>query len=41
LESGFFAPHDAKDMKRIKYGETEAVLVANNNNFIQLISILP
>ncbi|MDO6470460.1 VCBS repeat-containing protein [Maribacter sp. 1_MG-2023] len=41
LESGFFAPHDAKDMKRIKHGKTEAVLVANNNNFIQLISILP
>jgi len=40
-DSGFFAPHDAKDMKRIKYGDTEAILVANNNNFIQLIAISP
>ncbi len=40
LESGFFTPHDAKYMKRIKFGETEAVLVANNN-YIQLFSIKP
>ncbi|WP_291967481.1 VCBS repeat-containing protein [Maribacter sp.] len=41
MESGFFAPHDAKDMQLIKYGDSAALLVANNNNFIQLISILP
>ncbi|MEP2240186.1 MAG: FG-GAP-like repeat-containing protein, partial [Maribacter sp.] len=41
LESGFFAPHDAKDMQLLKYGNTAALLVANNNNFIQLISVLP
>ncbi len=40
-ESGFFAPHDAKDMKRIKYGEKEAILIGNNDYFIQLVSIKP
>jgi len=40
-KSGFFAPHDAKDMKRIVVVGNEAIMVANNNGFIQLIAISP
>ncbi|MDH3709868.1 MAG: VCBS repeat-containing protein [Cyclobacteriaceae bacterium] len=40
-ESGFFAPHDAKDMKLITVGSqgTPVVLVANNQYFLQAIAI--
>jgi len=40
-ESGFFAPHDSKDMKMIMVGseKTPVVLVANNQNYIQAISV--
>ena len=39
MESGFFAPHDVKDMKLIGLGKnkTPAVLVANNNYLLQVI----
>ncbi|RRQ48623.1 hypothetical protein DZC72_13110 [Maribacter algicola] len=40
-ESGFFAPHDAKDMKPIIVNGKEAILVANNDYFMQLFSLLP
>ncbi|MEO1050317.1 MAG: VCBS repeat-containing protein [Bacteroidota bacterium] len=38
-ESGFFAPHDAKDMKLIKVGKQkkEVVLVANNDGKLQAL----
>ena len=36
-ESGFFAPNDAKEMKVIKVGNKEVILVANNNDFMQAI----
>jgi len=36
-ESGFYAPNDVKDMKVIKIGSKEVILVANNNNAIQAI----
>ena len=36
-ESGFHAPHDAKDMKVVKVGEKEVILVANNRDFMQTI----
>jgi hypothetical protein len=40
-ESGFFAPHDSKDMKMIKVGSegTPVVLVANNQYYIQAIKV--
>ena len=38
-ESGFFAPHDAKDMKTIKVGNREIILVANNSDFLQTIEV--
>lgn len=38
-ESGFYAPKDAKDMKSIKVGAQEVILVANNNDFMQAIEI--
>jgi len=41
VESGFFAPNDAKDMKFIKIGDKELVLVANNNDFLQAIELIP
>ncbi|MEO1050438.1 MAG: VCBS repeat-containing protein [Bacteroidota bacterium] len=41
-ESGFFAPHDAKDAKMIRLGRNDkAILVANNNYYLQLIKYLP
>ncbi len=40
-ESGFFAPNDAKDMRVIKVGNREVILVANNNDFIQAIEHTP
>lgn len=36
-ESGFYAPNDAKDMKTIKVGNKQVILVANNNYKIQAI----
>ena len=36
-ESGFFAPNDAKDMKQIKVGEREVILIANNDDKLQAI----
>ena len=36
-ESGFYAPKDAKDMKTIKIGTKEVILVANNNDALQAI----
>lgn len=36
-ESGFYAPHDAKEMKVIQVGLQEIILVANNNDFLQAI----
>ena len=41
LESGFFAPFDAKDMKPIRVGQREVVLVANNSYFLQAIEFTP
>ena len=39
LKSGFFAPHDAKDMKMLSLGKkkTPVILVANNNFRLQAI----
>ena len=41
IESGFFAPHDAKDMKLIRVGpdKTPLVLVANNQFYLQAIAV--
>ncbi len=41
MESGFFAPHDSKDMKMITVGNEKipVVLVANNQYYIQAIAI--
>ena len=41
LESGFFAPHDSKDMKMFHLGRDKApvVLVANNQYYLQAIAI--
>ena len=41
LESGFFAPHDSKDMKMIHLGrqKSPAILVANNQYYLQAIAI--
>ncbi len=36
-ESGFFAPHDAKDMASIQVGDREIIIVANNSYFLQTI----
>lgn len=36
-ESGFSAPHDAKEMQMIKVGNREIILVANNDDFLQTI----
>ncbi|WP_041632823.1 VCBS repeat-containing protein [Maribacter sp. HTCC2170] len=39
-ESGFYAPQDAKNMKTIKVGEKEVILIANNNDYIQAIEYI-
>ncbi|WP_170110486.1 VCBS repeat-containing protein [Flavilitoribacter nigricans] len=39
-ESGFFAFHDAKDMKTIKVGNREIILVANNSYYLQTFEYL-
>lgn len=39
-ESGFFAPHDAKDMKSIQVGNREIILVANNRYYLQTIELM-
>ena len=36
-ESGFFTPNDVKDMKTIKVGNKEVILVANNDDLLQAI----
>ncbi|WP_235318213.1 FG-GAP repeat domain-containing protein [Polaribacter sp. Hel1_85] len=38
-ESGFYAPEDVKDMAIIKVGIQQKIIVANNNDYIQFISI--
>ncbi|WP_299552458.1 VCBS repeat-containing protein [Seonamhaeicola sp.] len=35
-QSGFYAPDNAKDMKKIKIGASNAILVGNNNTMIQI-----
>lgn len=40
VESGFLAPHDAKDMKSILLGNREIILVANNRNYLQTIELV-
>lgn len=40
-ESGFFTPNDVKDMKTIKVGMREVILVANNNDYLQAIEYVP
>ncbi|WP_298484672.1 VCBS repeat-containing protein [uncultured Maribacter sp.] len=35
IESGFYTPNDVKDMKKIKIGSKNVVLVANNNYYLQ------
>lgn len=37
IESGFFAPHDAKDMTIIEVAGAKVILVANNQNRLQAI----
>lgn len=37
IESGFFASYDAKDMKAVKVGNREIIMVANNQYFLQTI----
>ncbi len=39
-DSGFYAPYDAKDMKRIRVGNKEVILIANNNDFLQAIEVV-
>ncbi|MCZ6693007.1 MAG: hypothetical protein O6939_03785, partial [Bacteroidetes bacterium] len=45
VESGFFAPHNAKDMKMIQLGggqnKQSVVLVANNQDWMQAIRCDP
>ena len=41
VESGFFAPYDAKDMKLLKAGGRKVILVANNQYFLQAIEFRP
>jgi hypothetical protein len=44
VESGFFAPHDAKDMKQIRLGGKNGkrlILVANNQGWMQVIQHNP
>ena len=45
IKSGFFAPHDVKDMKMIKVGKDndhrELILVANNRYWLQAIEYHP
>lgn len=36
-ETGFFTPNDVKDMKTIKVGNKEVILVANNDDLLQAI----
>ena len=38
-KSGYFTPGDVKDLALVNYGENEAILVANNNGHLQLISV--
>ena len=40
-ESGFFAPHDAKDMKMIIVDNKPVILVANNQFQLQALAYLP
>lgn len=40
-ESGFCAPNDAKDMKKIMVDGSEVILVANNSNLLQAIEYKP
>lgn len=35
--SGFFTPNDVKDMKTIRVGKKEVILVANNDDYLQAI----
>jgi len=39
-ESGFYSPYDAKDMKKIKIGNREVILVANNDDNLQAIEVV-
>ncbi len=39
-KSGFYAPHDAKDMQNIKVGDKTVILIANNNDYMQAIEYL-
>jgi hypothetical protein len=39
-ESGFSAAHDAKDMKTIRVGNREIILVANNSYYLQTIEYI-
>lgn len=39
-ESGFSASHDAKDMKTIRVGNREIILVANNSYYLQTIEYI-
>ncbi len=36
-QSGFYAPHNAKDMKILKLGNNKVILVGNNNHNLQII----
>lgn len=36
-QSGFYAPHDAKDMKTVMVGNRTIILVANNSDLLQTI----
>jgi hypothetical protein len=41
VESGLFVPLDSKDMKTIKVGDKEIILVVNNSNKLQAIEYKP
>ncbi len=38
-ESGFFAPHDAKSMEKIKVGSKDIILIGNNKFYLQAIEV--
>ncbi len=40
LESGFYAPYDAKNMNVIKVRDKEIILIANNNDFLQAVEFI-
>ena len=41
MDSGFFVPHDVKDMKIIEVNGKQYILIGNNNFFLQAMECFP